>query len=295
MSHDHNHGDKNLKLAFFLNVGFTVIELIGGLYVNSIAIISDALHDFGDSLSLGMAWWLGRKAQSGEDEKFSYGYKRFSLLGALINSVVLITGSVYVIYAAINRIIHPEHSDAEGMMIFAIFGVLVNGYAAWKVSSGKTLNERVVSWHLFEDVLGWVAILIVSIIFKFKDIHFLDPLLSLLITLFILWNVFKRLNETFRIFLQAVPDNLVVNDIKLKLKNIDFVEDVHHVHIWSLDGEHNVFTTHLKTKNITNINEYNVLKSKVNNLLEDYGFGHTTIEIEVDSSSCSMVSTFKEH
>lgn len=164
MGHHHHHtSSDNLRFAFFLNLGFTVLEFIGGLYVNSIAIISDAVHDLGDSLSLGTSWYLERKSKKGPNTQFSYGYGRFSLLGALINSLVLIGGSIYVVYEAVGRILEPEYSDAQGMMVFAIIGVVVNGYAAWKVSKGKTMNEKVVSWHLLEDVLGWVAVLSPSI------------------------------------------------------------------------------------------------------------------------------------
>src|SRR5690606_7238014 len=152
----HNPSGKNLKLAFFLNLGFTIFEIIGGFYVNSVAIISDALHDLGDSLSLGTAWYLQKKSHQGKDSRFSFGYKRFSLLGALINSLVLIGGSIFVIYQAVLRIIEPEASDAQGMIIFAIVGVAVNGFAAYKLSGGTSMNEKVVSWHLLEDVLGWI-------------------------------------------------------------------------------------------------------------------------------------------
>lgn len=171
-NHSHNHtSTKNIKIAFYLNLCFTILEIIGGIYVNSIAIISDAIHDLGDTISLGTAWYLDVKSKKKADKKFSFGYNRFSLLGALISSIILIAGSIYVINEAIGRILNPEHTDAQGMMIFAIIGVFVNGYAAWKLSSGKSMNEKVASWHLLEDVLGWVAVLVVAIILNFKDIH----------------------------------------------------------------------------------------------------------------------------
>ena len=168
--HDHHHSSDNIKVAFFLNFAFTILEIIGGLYVNSIAIISDAIHDLGDTISLGTSWYLEEKSHKKSNKKFSFGYKRFSLLGALINSVILIIGSLYVINEAVGRILEPEHTDAKGMIFFAVIGVLVNGYAAWKLSGGKTMNEKVASWHLLEDVLGWVAVLVVAIILNFKDI-----------------------------------------------------------------------------------------------------------------------------
>ena len=290
MSHEHHQhsSGKNLKLAFFLNLGFTILEFIGGIYVNSISIISDAVHDLGDSLSLGTSWYLDHKSKQKSDSKFSFGYRRFSLLGALINSLVLIAGSVYVIYEAVGRLMNPEHSDAQGMMIFAIIGVAVNGFAAWKLSSGKTLNEKVVSWHLLEDVLGWVAVLVVSIILQFKDIHYLDPALSLVITLYILWNVFKRLKETLFIFLQGTPQDINLKEVKNKIENIKGVASSHHVHIWSQEGQHHVFTAHVKLKNVNDFKEYLKLKAEVLKILEIYNFEHFTVQFELDSETCRL-------
>lgn len=286
--HDHSGSGKNLKLAFFLNLAFTILEFIGGVYVNSIAIISDAVHDLGDSLSLGASWYLDSKSKQKSDDKFSFGYRRFSLLGALINSIVLIVGSIYVIYEAVGRLIAPQSSDADGMIVFAIFGVLVNGYAAWKLSSGKTLNEKVVSWHLMEDVLGWVAVLIVAIILKFKDIQYLDPALSLLITLYILWNVIKRLKETLFIFLQGIPEDINLKEIKSKLLSTSGVASLHHIHIWSQEGEHHVFTAHVKLNDIDNLKQYFKVKSNVMEKLEAYEFEHFTVQFELDSETCKL-------
>ena len=292
MGHEHKHSQdhsgKNLKLAFFLNLGFTILEFIGGMYVNSISIISDAVHDLGDSLSLGTSWYLDSRSKKGSNEKYSYGYRRFSLLGALINSIVLIAGSIYVIYEAVGRILEPEHSDAQGMIIFAIIGVAVNGYAAYKLSSGKSLNEKVVSWHLMEDVLGWVAVLIVAVILYFKDIHYLDPALSLLITLYILFNVFKRLKETLFIFLQGVPDDLDIEKIKSEILELQHVGSLHHTHIWSLEGEHHVFTSHIILKNIENFKELVETRNEIKQKLEAYNFEHFTIETELDEETCKL-------
>jgi len=291
MGHDHDHstGGKNLKFAFFLNAGFTIFELIGGFYVNSVAIVSDAVHDLGDTLSLGTSWYLQNKSKQKRDNKFSFGYKRFSLLGALINSLVLLGGSVYVIIEAVNRLLEPEHSDAQGMMIFAIVGVAVNGFAAWKLSKGTSMNEKVVSWHLLEDVLGWVAVLIVAIVLQFKDIHYLDPALSLLITSFILWNVGKRLKETLFIFLQGVPKEIDLEEIEDKLNQIPNIASLHHMHVWSLEGTDHVFTTHIKLKNINRFQQLLDVKKQVKAVLQDYHFDHYTIETELDEETCDLL------
>lgn len=289
-SHHHHHeSGKNLKIAFFLNLIFSVLEFFGGLYVNSIAIVSDAVHDLGDSLSLGTAWYLDKKSEQDPDKKYSFGYRRFSLLGALINSIVLIAGSVYVIYEAVGRLLEPQQSDAQGMLIFAIVGVLVNGYAAWKMSSGKTLNEKVVSWHLLEDVLGWVAVLIVAIVLHFRDNHYLDPALSLLITLFILWGVSKRLKETLFLFLQGVPADINLNEIEQRITRIPHVQSLHHTHIWSLDGERHVFTTHVKLDKLDSFDQFLAVKEQIKAILEDYSFEHYTIETELDIENCLLI------
>ncbi len=292
MGHDHHHHhgtSNNLKLAFFLNAAFTVFEIIGGFYVNSVAIISDAVHDLGDTLSLGTSWYLQNKSRKGRNYKFSFGYKRFSLLGALINSLVLLAGSVYVISEAISRLVEPEYSDAGGMLIFALVGVAVNGFAAWKLSKGTSINEKVVSWHLIEDVLGWVAVLIVAIVLHFYSTPYLDPALSLLITLYILYNVFKRLNETLFIFLQGVPKEINLEEIEQKLKAIPEITSLHHTHLWSLEGTDHVFTTHIKLKNITHFQQLLDVKRSVKNVLQEYRFDHYTIETELDEESCDLL------
>ncbi|OIQ22539.1 MAG: cation transporter [Flavobacterium sp. MedPE-SWcel] len=295
MAHDHSHNHshssgKNLKVAFFLNLGFTILEILGGLYVNSVAILSDALHDLGDSLSLGLSWYLNERSKKEANNKFTFGYGRFSLLGALINSVVLIVGSIYIIIAAIERLITPEPADAKGMFIFAIIGIIVNGYAAYKLSGGKTLNERVVSLHLVEDVLGWVAVLIASVVMMFVDAPYLDPALSLAITLYILYNVVKRLKETMMIMLQGTPDDIDPDKIEKEILQVENITSLHHMHIWSLEGEHHVFTVHIKVNGTASFKEVLAVKSNVKAILKNYSFSHYTIEVELGEEVCELES-----
>ena len=289
-SHDHHHhsSGSNLKLAFFMNLAFTILEIFGGIWINSVAILSDAIHDLGDSVSLGIAWYLDKKSKKSANHQFSFGYTRFSLLGALINAVILITGSFFVISEAIKRLINPEVSDAKGMIVFALIGVVVNGYAAWKVSSGTTQNEKVVSWHLLEDVLGWVAVLIAGIILYFKNIPWIDPVLSLAISVFILWNVFKNLKGTIYIFLQAVPAELSLEEIKKKICEIPQVESIHHTHLWSLEGAHHVFTTHVKIKKVEQVEEVIAAKNAIKEVLKSYPFSHYTVEVELQEENCEL-------
>lgn len=290
--HNHNHGDakKNLKLAFFINLGFTMLEIVGGFFTNSVAIMSDALHDLGDSLSLGLAWYIENKAEKkGATKEFSFGYARFRLLGALINSVVLIGGSIYIIYEAITRLQNPEVVDSAYMIGFAIVGVLANGYAAWRVHGGKSLNEKVVSWHLLEDVLGWVAVLIVAIILQFKDWYILDPALSLAITLYILWGVGGRLKDTLYLMLQGVPENINLQEVKKKLQKVPHVGSIHHTHVWSLDGQHHVLTAHLVLEEISRYEQIDEVRQEAVHAMEEWEFSHHTLQLELDKEKCPLL------
>jgi cobalt-zinc-cadmium efflux system protein len=284
---NHSNSSKNIKVAFFLNLGFAVFELIGGFLVNSVAILSDALHDLGDSLSLGLSWVLDRKSKQPGDKKYTFGYQRYSLLGALINSIVLVAGSVFIVVEAIDRLISPQHSNAMGMLLFAFVGIAVNGFAAFRLKEGKTLNEKVAFWHLLEDVLGWIAVLFASLAMMVTKSPYIDPALSILITLFILWQVVKRLKETAFIFLQGVPPQLSISAIEHKILEIEGVKSLHHTHLWSLDGEQNVFTTHVKlNSSIKTAGELTALREKLNQVLKEFAFSHHTIELELDSEVC---------
>jgi len=285
--HHHHHGDEsNLKLAFFLNLAFTIIEIFGGFYTNSVAIISDAIHDLGDSLSLGTAWYLQRKSKQDSDGNFSYGYARFSLLGALITCVVLIIGSIFIIKESIERILHPEETNAEGMILFALLGVAVNGYAAWKLSSGKSMNEKLVSWHMVEDALGWVAVLIGGIILYFKDIPYLDPALSILIILYVLWNVIKNLKETLYLFLQGTPRNINIAKLENEIVSIPKIASTHQMHVWSMEGEKHVFSCHVKLEPLENLEDQKAIKEEIKAVLSKYAFAYVTIETELANESC---------
>ena len=288
-NYDHSHIDSSsnrIGWAFFLNLAFTIIEFIGGVLTNSTAIMADAVHDLGDSLSIGLAWLLNRLSHRKSDNQFSYGYRRFSLLGALINGLILIAGSIWVLSEAIPRLEDPQMPVTEGMFILAIFGILVNGFAAYKLSHGTTLNERVLNWHLLEDVLGWVAVLLVSIVLMFVDWPILDPLLSIAFTLFILFNVAKSLLTTLGLFLQASPDDKIREEILERFNNIDQINDVHHLHFWSLDGEHHVLTAHLILNQFLITKDLIKIKSDVAKILSDYELEHTTIEFEFPDENC---------
>lgn len=285
-SHLHAHGSRRIGLAFFLNASFTVIELIGGWLTNSTAIMADAVHDLGDTLAIGLGWLLQNFSKKKADERYSYGYRRFSLLGAAINAAILIAGSLLILSEAVPRLWAPEMPHVEGMVALAVLGVAVNGAAALGLRGGKTLNEQVLNLHFLEDVLGWVAVLIVSLILWFYPLPILDPLLSIGFTLFILWRVVQTLGQALRVFLQSVPDAKMLADIRNQLRDLAPVDDVHHLHLWSLDGEHHVLTAHLSLHQDLDAPRLRELKCDVEAQLAHYNLAHTTIAVEFPNENC---------
>lgn len=286
---DHSHQDnkdvKNLKVAFFLNLCFTVVEIIGGFLTNSLAILSDALHDMGDSFSLGLAWYLQKVSKKGRSPKFTYGYRRFSLLGAIINSFILFAGSLFIITRAIGRMQHVEEADPKGMVLLALLGIAVNGLAVYRLKKGTSQNERVVTLHLMEDVLGWVAVLIGSIVIYFTEWYIIDAILSLLIALYVMVNAFKNLRKSVKIVLQALPDQVDYQRVEESLLQIEGVSSIHDLHIWSLDGERNVLTVHMVVNRRDDSTD-STIKKEAKRRMADLDIAHCTLELEQVGDDC---------
>lgn len=283
--HGHNHSHHahtsgNIATAFFLNTGFAIVELVGGILTNSVAILSDALHDFGDSFSLGAAWYFQKKSQKGRTQSYTCGYQRFSLLCAFINPIVLIVGSVFIIQEAVERLFQPEEANYKGMLLLAILGIIVNGTAMLRLKKGESINEKVVSLHFLEDVLGWVAVLIGSLIMMFYHIPVLDPILSLLIASFVLFNVYRNIRPAFKIILQGTPSDVSEEEVKESVVNYKDVLEVHDIRIWSLDGIHHVSSMHIVVGKNMDIKEAEHLKENIKNQLKELHITHATIEVE---------------
>jgi len=275
----HNHREKNIKVALFLNVSFTIIEIIGGILTNSLAILSDALHDFGDSIALATSWIAEGWSKKAPDYKRTFGYQRLSLFSALFAALVLIVGSLFILSKTIPRIINPEHVNAQGMIWLAFIGIIFNGLGFIRLKKGQSSNERVLSWHLLEDVLGWVVILFGAIIIQFWDNHIIDPLITIGFTVFILFGVAKELRETLNIFLQGVPKHIDIKKVKSRLINLNGVIDVHDIHIWSLEGETDVLTAHVVVEDKL-LNSPNDIRERIKKALKEYHIEHSTIELE---------------
>ena len=284
---DHDHGSEgNLKVAFLLNVSFTLIEIIGGIWTNSIAILTDAVHDAGDSASLGLAWYFEKLSHRGRTAQHSYGYRRYRLLGGLITGVVLVIGLVFILWHAIGRLIAPEPVNAPGMIALAIIGILFNGAAVLRVKKGSSLTERVVSWHLIEDTLGWIAVLIGASAMAVWDLPILDPILSIGISLFVLWNVARNLKQVMAVFLQTSPESFELAAFEKSVGEIPHVLSCHHSHSWSLDGESHVLTTHLVMEADIERRDIRAAKKHVRQLLDKHEFEHVTIDVELEGEDC---------
>lgn len=274
--------EKNILIAFILNLAFSLFEFFGGIFTNSVAIISDAVHDFGDATSIGISYILEKVSKRQPDEKHTYGYVRYSLIGGLITTVILLIGSAIVIYNAVGRIINPIPVNYDGMIVFGIIGVFVNFIAAYFTRDGESINQKAVNLHMLEDVLGWLVILIGAIVMRFTDISIIDPILSIGVAVFILINAVKTLKVVVGLFLEKTPENIDITELKEHLLNIEGVTNVHHIHVWSLDGHRNYATLHI----VTDANPHET-KEKVRAELEEHGICHATLELESSEEFCN--------
>lgn len=273
--------DKNILIAFILNLSFSVFEFFGGIFTGSVAIISDAIHDIGDAASIGISYFLEKKSKKQPDENYTYGYARYSVIGGFITTLILLIGSVVVIYNAINKIISPTPINYNGMIVFAIVGVCVNFCAAFFTRKGDSLNQQAVNLHMLEDVLGWLVVLVGAIIMRFTDFYLIDPIMSIGVSLFIFVNAGKNLKKVADLFLEKTPDNINITEIKKHIEKIDGVADIHHIHAWSLDAHNNFATMHVVTDS-----EPQAIKAAVREELREHGIGHATIEIETSLEHC---------
>ncbi len=285
--HDHGHSSDRIKRAFLQNFFFALIEVAGGFFTGSFAVLAGALHDLGDSLAIGVAWALESFSLKKPSAEFTYGYKRFSLLSALISGIITGTGSIFIAKNAFDRIHNmtlATNSQTWGMLGLAILGAAVNGFAALRLSKGKTQNEKVLSWHLMEDTLGWVAIVIGSILIFIFKWTWIDPALAIAISLVILWNIVRNLSHTVSLFLQSTPKNIDLGQLREQIQTLGDVVSLHDFHLWSLDGEKHILSLHIIVKDI--FSEQQKLKSQIRELIKKYGNIHSTIEIETESEAC---------
>lgn len=274
--------EKNILIAFILNLFFSIFEFFGGLFTKSVAIMSDSIHDMGDALSIGVSYFLEKKSKKNPDSEYTFGYLRYSVLGAFITTMILTVGSSLVIINSISRLIKPVSINYDGMIVFAIFGTIINFLAAYFTREGDSLNQRAVNLHMLEDVLGWVVVLIGSIIMKFTDISLIDSIMSIGVAVFILVNCLKNIKEVLDLFLEKTPHGINVEELKSHLMRLDGVKGAHHIHLWSVDRNNVFATVHI----ITDLKDTKAVKTRVREKLLEHGVSHVTIEIEDSKSKC---------
>ena len=290
--HDHSV-IKNVGVAFAINFTFALIELIGGFITGSVAIASNAIHDLSDSLSLGLAFFFEKLAQRRPDNQFSFGYRRLSLLSALVSGLGVLAASVVVLFYTIPALSSPTTPHTEGMLGLAVLGVVVNGCAALRLRRGSTANEKMLSWHLIEDTLSWVVVLVVAVVMMFFDVPLLDPLLSLFIIVIVVRGVSLNLWKTLKLFLQAVPAGMDLQKIKEKIiadNAADGVLDMHGMRAWSLDGASHIMSTHVVVRKDVDVATLITIKGRINDLVRKLGVGEvlTTIEFENEDEICQI-------
>ena len=281
---------KNILIAFVLNLLFSVFEFFGGAFTGSVAIVSDAVHDLGDAASIGISLLLEHKSKKQPDETHTYGYARYSVLGSVITTVILLLGSSAVILNAVKRIFNPVEINYNGMLVFAVIGAIVNLFAAWFTHKGESLNQKAVNLHMLEDVLGWLAVLVGAAVMKFTDFAVIDPLMSIAVAVFILINAVKNLKSVTDIFVEKTPANISVKEIEEHLCEIDGVINVHHSHVWSTDGYRNLATMHIVTDY-----DHHEIKEKVRAELKEHGIDHCTLELEAVGEHCENTHCHSPH
>lgn len=273
--------ERNILITFILNLSFSVFEFIGGIVTGSVAIVSDAVHDVCDAISIGFSYFFEQKSKRQPDETYTYGYSRYSVIGGFVTTLILVISSVIIIFNSVNRLINPTKINYNGMIVFAVVGVAVNFCAAMFTRGKGSLNQKAVNLHMVEDVLGWIVVLIGAVIMKFTDIVLIDAVMSAGVSVFILVNAIMHLKKIFVLFLDKIPDNIDIGEIKKCIYEIDGVIDVHHIHIRSVDGQSNTASLHV----VTDEDPYAV-KEKVRHALREKEIGHVTIEIEKSSEIC---------
>ena len=274
--------DKKIMTAFLLNCFFSLCELIGGALTGSVAILSDALHDTGDALGIGISFMLERKSVRKADATHTYGYRRYSVLGAAVTDVILIAGSLTVIYKGIDRMINPEEINSTGMMIFAVFGLVTNLLAVFLTKGGGSMNLKAVNLHMLEDVLGWAVVLVGSVVIHLTSFYIIDPIMSVSVAVFILFHAAKGFGRVLDLFLEKTPKGIDTEEIKKHLLEIEGVTDIHHIHVRSIDGESVFASLHVVVEG-----NAAAVKRAVKDELKAHGISHATVETETEGEECT--------
>lgn len=274
---------RNILIAFILNLGFAIFEVFGGLFTGSVAILSDSIHDLGDSISIGASWFLEKKSLKNADSKYTFGYRRFSLLGAFVTISILVIGSVIVIYNSIGRLINPVEINYNGMIIMAVVGVIVNLIATFVTHEGDSANQKAVNLHMLEDVLTWVAVLIGAVIMRFTDLSLLDPLFSIGISLYILHEAAETGKEVLDVFLMKTPDNVDITSLNEALIGINGINNVNNFRVFSLSESESYAVLNLDISgDCLTSDKSNDIKNAVRDVLAQHNISNSNIEFSIN-------------
>ena len=268
---------QKMMIAFLLNLSFAIIEVIFGLAFNSSAVLADAVHDVGDALAIGLSTLLEKISNKKEDSRYTLGYKRYSLLGAILTSIILITGSLLVLWENVPKVFTPEPVDYNGMLVLGIVAILVNVAASKVVSHGHSHNESILSLHFLEDILGWLAVILVSIALCFTDWYFLDPLLSILIAGFILSQALPKFWDNIKIFLDHVPSDIDLGQLYQELESLDNVQAIAQLNVWTTDGIDKYAMIHIC---IEDVEKSQQTRQAIHQLVKTYGIVSATVECD---------------
>ena len=276
--HHHKKAGENLAFVFFINLAFNIVVIAAALATNSMAILADFIHDASDTISIALAWFLEHVAQRDSTDKYSYGYQRFSILGAVIISIFVIIMAFVILSEAIPRLFAPEGVDAGGMLAVAIVGIVFKFVSVYRLHKGETYNEKAIFFHQLGDIFEWVAILILSLVLMFWDgAQYLDPFVSIGIALWLIFNLGRNLYKSIEVLLQKTPDYFDVEEFRQSIENIDGVNAIDDFHIWSLDGIDSVMTLKVDVDFGKDVGE---IKKEIYTISKKYHVVDITIELE---------------
>ncbi len=284
--HHHHHDTANMstrKLLWvtLLNLSITLVQVVGGIIANSLALLSDALHNLGDSSAIFIAFLAGKRSKKSPDQVHTFGYKRIEILAALFNGVVLIAICIYLFFEAYERFINPQPIKGLIMLIVATFGLLANLISVIVLSKDKehNLNVRAAYLHLMGDTLSSVAVILGGIAIWQWEIYWLDPLITVLVGIYIIYHTWDVVKQTVDILMQSKPSNISLVEIKQSVENIKDIDNIHHVHVWKLDDTQTHIEAHVNLKNNVDMKTMMQIKSKVEDILKTkFHIQHTTLQ-----------------
>lgn len=280
---EHNISEKNLRISVVLNLAIALAEVVGGLIANSLSLLSDALHNLSDGLALLMAYIAHKFSKKNANHSKTFGYKRVEILSAFLNSVILVGVSIYLFVEAVNRFFDPEPIKGMIMLSVALVGLIANliSVLILQKDSRHNLNIRAAYLHLIGDTLSSVAVIVGGLLIYFYDLYWVDPLVTIIIGVYILTQAYSILKETIDILMQGTPKKIDLDEIKRQIEAINEVHNIHHVHTWALNEKEIHFEAHVDLKEDLRLSQTDQLQEQIGSLLNTkFGITHVTLQFE---------------